>query len=74
MNFPARITDSNGPEWDDAPVDVTDQKHIEALQAENTRLRAAIVAWAKRYQWGVDSWKREPENAALFAIAGEALK
>ncbi len=44
------------------------------LVAENAHLRAIIVAWAKRYQWGADAWKQEPENAALFAIAEEAMR
>ena len=42
MNFPDRISDDNGPEWNDAPHDLTDEKHIEALQAENRRLREAL--------------------------------
>ena len=49
-------------------------RHWNECLIEAARLRAAIVAWAKRYQWGADAWKREPENAALFAIAEEVEK
>ena len=41
MNFPGRISD-DGPEWNDAPRDLTDEKHVETLQAENKRLRESL--------------------------------
>jgi len=43
------------------------------LEAEVERLQGMIVAWANDHWYASDTWKREPENAALFKEAA-ALK